>query len=54
MPIYMASKALAIATVVLRILTILLAAGCAVVLILDKATDVDGSKITIRNVIAYR
>ncbi|XVF09375.1 hypothetical protein REPUB_Repub07fG0087300 [Reevesia pubescens] len=50
----MASKAMAIATVLLRIFTILLAAGCVVGLILDKATDVDGGKITFKNIIAYR
>ncbi|XP_022738985.1 CASP-like protein 4D1 [Durio zibethinus] len=50
----MASKATAIATVVLRIFTILFAAGSVVVLILDKATDVDGSKLTFKNVTAYR
>ncbi|WRX18682.1 hypothetical protein QQP08_011169 [Theobroma cacao] len=43
-----------IATVLLRIFTILFAAGCVVVLILDKTTDVDGSKVTFKNVIAYR
>ncbi|XP_007037039.2 PREDICTED: CASP-like protein 4D1 [Theobroma cacao] len=50
----MASKAMPIATVLLRIFTILFAAGCVVVLILDKTTDVDGSKVTFKNVIAYR
>lgn len=50
----MASKGMAIATVLLRIFTILLATGCVVVLILDKVTDEDGNKITFRNVIAYR
>ncbi|XWS60807.1 hypothetical protein CRYUN_Cryun07bG0069000 [Craigia yunnanensis] len=50
----MASKAMAIATVLLRIFTVLLAAGCVVVLILDKATDVDGTKVTFKNVNSYR
>ncbi|KAK6249860.1 hypothetical protein SCA6_003865 [Theobroma cacao] len=45
----MASKAMPIATVLLRIFTILFAAGCVVVLILDKTTDIDGSKVTFKN-----
>ncbi|XWS50888.1 hypothetical protein CRYUN_Cryun12cG0128600 [Craigia yunnanensis] len=50
----MASKAMAIATVLFRIFTILLATACVVVLILDKATDIDGNKATFKNVIGYR
>ena len=50
----MASKAMSIATVLLRTFTILLVAGCVVVLILDKATDVDGNKATFKDVIGYR
>ncbi|XVE63966.1 hypothetical protein DITRI_Ditri07aG0063000 [Diplodiscus trichospermus] len=48
------TNGMAIATVLLRILAVLLAAGCATVLILDKATDLDGSKVTFKVVIGYR
>ncbi|OMO63348.1 hypothetical protein CCACVL1_22410 [Corchorus capsularis] len=39
---------------ILRVLTNLFAAACIVVLLLSKARDVDGSKITFEDVIAYR
>ncbi|GMI75399.1 hypothetical protein HRI_001209200 [Hibiscus trionum] len=43
-----------ILSLVLRIVTLLFAAGCIVVLILDKATDTDGSKLTFRDFVAYK
>ncbi|XVF70363.1 hypothetical protein PTKIN_Ptkin11bG0156000 [Pterospermum kingtungense] len=49
----MASKAMAIATVLLRIFTILFAVGCVVVLILDKFEE-DGDKATFKDIISYR
>ncbi|XP_039065372.1 CASP-like protein 4D1 [Hibiscus syriacus] len=45
-------KAAVIVSLVLRICTLFFAAGCIVVLILDKATDDDGSKVTFKDVIS--
>ncbi|KAE8719760.1 Detected protein of unknown function [Hibiscus syriacus] len=47
-------KAAVIVSLVLRICTLFFAAGCIVVLILDKATDDDGSKVTFKDVITYK
>ncbi|KAE8667770.1 Detected protein of unknown function [Hibiscus syriacus] len=47
-------KARVIVSLVLRIFTLLFAAACIVVLILDKATDDDGLKVTFKDVITYK
>ncbi|KAE8676159.1 Detected protein of unknown function [Hibiscus syriacus] len=47
-------KARVILSLVLRIFTLLFAAGCIVVLVLDKATDDDGSKVTFKDIITYK
>ncbi|KAK8615452.1 hypothetical protein V6N13_017040 [Hibiscus sabdariffa] len=48
------NKVRVILSLVLRLFTLLFAAGCIAVLILDKATDEDGSKLTFRDIIAYK
>ncbi|KAA3483667.1 CASP-like protein 4D1 [Gossypium australe] len=47
-------KGMAIARVVLRLFTILFAAGCIVVLTLDKAPNGGDSNVTFRDVIGYK
>ncbi|KAA8541412.1 hypothetical protein F0562_025375 [Nyssa sinensis] len=50
----MASKAVAIATLVLRIFTLISLATCIVVLATNTITDTDGNRTTFKVLIAYR
>lgn len=47
-------KGMAIASLVLRVFTVLFAAGCIVVLILDKAPNGGDSNVSFRDIIGYK